>query len=331
MRITPETTLKEVIAELGEQKREYMINPMMDWNYESIDDSEVVRAIDLLLNGRTFAELSLQEIPRLAPAWNLLSMVEGVESLVDKARNGRVFYDLTEDAKAAFSAFSLKKKSKFVVICPGGGYSNVCSLAEGFPIARRLNQLGYAAFVLQYRTGKDARYPNPMDDLAQAVKFIISHAEDFQVKTDGYVVMGFSAGGHLAASFGTESLGYKYYNLPRPAAMILGYPVITMGEDAHEGSREMLFGKEQTDNQGLRECYSIERQITAEYPPTYIWQCEQDGVVPIENTRILARALQKHDIPYKYEVFPGDAHGWGLGTGTAAEGWLDRAERSVCR
>ena len=135
--------------------------------------------------------------------------------------------------------------------------------------------------------------------------------------------MGFSAGGHLAASFGTQSLGYAHYGLPAPAALILSYPVVTMEEKTHAGSKNLLVGKNAAAN--MVQAYSIEKQITMNYPPSYVWQFDHDNMVPSDNSRMLVEAIRRYGSPCEYETFPGVSHGVGLGTDTPAEGWLERA------
>ena len=248
-----------------------------------------------------------------------------MQYLADSCQNGPVFYRYQEDDSTGIAAFALPRRRKCVIICPGGGYTNVCSIAEGYPFAAAINRMGYTACIVHYRTHKEASAPNPMDDLAQAIRFIMEHAEELNVDMADYALMGLSAGGHLAASFGTEALGFQHYGLPAPKCMILGYPVITMGAYAHEGSRDLLPGKEA--GQALLDRYSMEKQVTATYPPTFVWQCDSDAAVPIQNSQLLVQALAANGVEHTYEVFPGDAHGWGLGIGTAAEGWLERAIR----
>lgn len=332
--ITGKSTLEEIINDAKLWDREYMISPMSEIDCSFIPDLELQNRIKEFVNGRTFTQLSLEEIPNILTAWNLPSMISGMQLLTEQADKGKVIYDFWEDAEqeelrslTGLAAFPLEKKAKFVFICPGGGYENVCSIAEGFPLAKAVQELGYAAFVLHYRTAGNARHPNPLDDVAQSLRFILEHADEFNLDTNGYAVLGFSAGGHLAASFGTEHLGYKKYGLPKPEIMILGYPVITMREKTHEGSRRALLGEENQENENLIEQLSIERQITKSYPPVYVWQCEEDEAVSIENSRMLAESLERCKVPYEYKIFPGTAHGWGLGIHTLAEGWLEEAVR----
>ena len=116
----------------------------------------------------------------------------------------------------------------FAVIVPGGAYAVVCSFIEGTPIARKLNERGISVFIVYYRVRKKGRYPHPQDDLARAVRDILSRAEEYGIEPENYSVWGSSAGGHLAASFGTESMGWATYGLPKPGAIVLSYPVISM-------------------------------------------------------------------------------------------------------
>ena len=280
------------------------------------------------------ANMSIQQLAQLVGDWNADNVAEGLDYLSEQCRSGNKFYDIwtetdiqTDTSKKGTTlvAYPIKNKSKFVLLCAGGAYMAVSSMVEAFPVAKRINELGYSAFVLKYRTGEHALAPNPMEDIAQAVRFILNHAEEFNVDTEDYAVAGFSAGGHLVASFGTDSIGYQNYGLPKPGALILAYPVITMMEKAHPGSRDNLLGKENINNQELLRKYSIEQQVTANYPPSFVWQCDQDKEVPIDNSQMMVKALKEKGIACEYETFPSDAHGWGEGKGTSAEGWIERA------
>ncbi|MDR3275783.1 MAG: alpha/beta hydrolase [Treponema sp.] len=211
----------------------------------------------------------------------------------------------------------------FMLICPGGGYTMVASIWEGYPVAGRLSALGFPAFVLRYRSGKAARYPNPQDDLGRAVGYILERAAEFGVRKTGYGLMGFSAGGHLAATFGLAEAGFRKYGLPAPAALALAYPVVSMGEHTHQGSRQNLLGKE--SDLALVEALSVERQVDPAYPPTYLWHCEADSTVPIINSTALAEALERAGVPCKLKRVPGGRHGLSLALGTDAEGWLEEA------
>ena len=277
----------------------------------------------------------IRELSEMAGnVWNPDSIAGGFSHLADTIGRGESFFKLWSEneiakdrskATAELIAFPLKKKSPFVIICPGGAYMSVASAIEGFPTAKRLNELGYAAFVLKYRALKHARAPNPVDDLAQAIRFIIGNAEKFNILPESYGVMGFSAGGHLAACFGTERLGYARYGLPKPGCMILAYPVITMGKHTHRLSQSNFLGRKGASNPELTERWSVEKQATENYPPTFIWQCDRDSAVPIDNSRLMVHALETRHVQVRYETFNSDVHGWGSAEGTAAEGWIDRS------
>lgn len=210
------------------------------------------------------------------------------------------------------------EKHPFAVICPGGGYSAVCSFAEGRPFAEKLNKLGIHAFVVYYRVKDKARYPQPQDDLERAIEEIFAHAEEWKLDTDSWSVWGSSAGGHLAASYFTEKRG-----TPRPDALVLIYPVISMGDYTHKGSRDNLLGKN-PDEEMIKKL-SVEHNIDSDYPPVFVWYGTADETVAPINTKMLAEALEKAGVPCKVEEYEGIGHGAGLATGTVAEGWFENA------
>lgn len=216
------------------------------------------------------------------------------------------------------------KEHPIAIICPGGGYGCVCSFVEGKPFAEYLNSKGISAVIVYYHLREKALYPAPQDDLARAVREVMDRAEEMHLDMEHYSVWGSSAGGHLASTFGTETMGYTKYQLPKPAAEILIYPVITMDPAfTHIGSMEYLLG---TDPSGEAiKAASTELHVTKNYPPTYIWCGSYDHCVPPENTKRMAAALKAAGVPCKCDIFVGPDHGIGLATGTSAEGWIDKA------
>lgn len=215
------------------------------------------------------------------------------------------------------------KKHPVAIICSGGGYRRVCSFVEGHPYAKRLNKLGYHAFVVYYRVREKAVFPNPQDDLARAVREIHDHEEEWNLDLNGYSVWGSSAGGHLAASFGTDSMGYAKYDLPKPGALILVYPVVTMGEKTHASSRNYLIGPYAA--QDYIDLTSIEKQITENYPPTFLWWGDQDKTVDPVNSRMLQSQLEKYKIPCLCQEYQNVGHGVGVTKGLSCEGWFEDA------
>ena len=170
--------------------------------------------------------------------WNPESVLDGIRYLYETAKKGDYFYRLypeeeckKEPLKAVVNITlfrsTQKTKKPCVIILPGGTYANVCSLTEGYPVAKAFNMLGYNAVILNYRTGKNALLPGPMEDLAAAVRYLQAHQEELNLYTQEYIVAGFSAGGHLCAEWGTENHGYIQYDCPAPAALFPIYPVIS--------------------------------------------------------------------------------------------------------
>jgi len=215
------------------------------------------------------------------------------------------------------------QRHPFAIICPGGGYNTVCSYVEGEPFARKLNTLGIHAFVLYYRVREKARFPGPQDDLARALREVLDRAEEWCLDTENYSIWGSSAGGHLVSSFGTEAVGYARYGLPRPGALVLIYPVVTMGPLSHGDTRRNMLGETPTAAEVA--LLSAEAQVTENYPPTFLWAGDQDGTVHPDNSRNLAAALEKAGVPRELRIYPGIDHGVGLGEGTVCEEWFQKA------
>ncbi len=226
----------------------------------------------------------------------------------------------------------------WVLVCPGGSYVYVSLLGEGFPVALELNRMGFNAFILQYRVAKPGLLPDPLEDVAAAIKRVRALSQKYRVARDDYAVMGFSAGGHLAAQWGTLENGYAKYKLPKPGALILGYPAASTAIyyemiKAAELPKEELMGVwkylETICGAGCTwkavEKYSTERHITAEYPPTYMIHCEDDFVVPIDTCHRMAAALSLAGVDHGLERVAAGGHGFGTGAGMDAEGWLERA------
>jgi acetyl esterase/lipase len=237
----------------------------------------------------------------------------------------REFFDTYRKNEYELKPYLIKdgKTHPVAIVCPGGGYRRVCNFIEGYPFAKKLNKMGYHAIVVYYRVRALAPYPNPQDDLARAVREIHDHAEEWHLDMNGYSVWGSSAGGHLAGSFGTDAMGYPKYGLPKPGALILVYPVVTMGQDTHEGSRNYLIGPYAA--QEYIDLTSIEKQVTANYPPTFLWWGDQDGTVPPINSLMLKEALEAHRIPCICREYKNVDHGVGIGKGLPCEGWFEEA------
>ena len=198
------------------------------------------------------------------------------------------------------------KKRPAVVICAGGCYRWL-SPREKDPVALFFSAMGYQSFLIEYSTGAKAAGLRPLRELAECVRLIRENAEDWHIESDRVAVLGFSAGGHLAASLGTlwQRSELALGAACRPDALVLCYPVITAGDFAHEESIANVSG----GDPNMREFLSLEKRVTADMPPTFIWHCLGDESVPPENTLLLVTAMQHAGVPYECHLFAGGAHG----------------------
>ena len=209
-----------------------------------------------------------------------------------------------------------------ILVCPGGGYNHT-SEREGEIVALQFNAMGYHAAVLDYSCAP-AVFPTALLELTKSVAYLRANAQQWQIDPNRIAVLGFSAGGHLAASLGvfwnTEWFAKILREAPihltpemiRPNALILAYPVITSGEFAHRGSFDDLLGEERSKDEFWLEKMSLEKQDLSDVPPVFIWHTSFDQSVPLENSLLLFTELVKARKPVEYHVFPGDVHGISL-------------------
>ena len=217
-----------------------------------------------------------------------------------------------------------------VIIAPGGGYTELSMEKEGTDIAHWLNARGVAGYVLKYRLGPRYRHPVELGDAQRAIRTVRSQASRSGIATDHIGIWGFSAGGHLAASAAT------LYNTNAPASpdeidrlssrpdfLILGYPVITFDpHNAHMGSRNNLIGEH--PDPGLVEALSLEKHVTRDTPPTFLFSTTDDTAVPVMNSALFYSALVAAKVPAEMHLFEAGPHGVGLAPGFPdLKGWPD--------
>ncbi len=223
-----------------------------------------------------------------------------------------------------------RRTATAVIVCPGGGYGVVAIDREGTEVARRLNQVGVSAFVLKYRL-KQYGHPAPLRDVLRAVRLVRSQCAAWTIAPDRIGVMGFSAGGHLAASAGTlfdapeGRTGAELDRVSaRPDFLVLVYPVITMaGPFTHAGSRNNLLGPQ--PSAALVAHLSVDQQVTPRTPPTFLVHGGTDRAVPLENSLLFYSALRRNGVPAELHLYEEGPHGFGLAPtrGPIAE-WLTR-------
>lgn len=204
-----------------------------------------------------------------------------------------------------------------IVICPGGGYGMRAD-HEGKPVAEWLNSLGIAVFVCHYRVAP-YKHPAPLLDAQRAIRTVRANAAEWNVDGERVGILGFSAGGHLAATAGTHfDNGDPSAPDPidrqssRPSLMILCYAVLTFMAKRHQGSMVNLIGEGASEE--LRRSLSAELQVTENTPPAFLWHTADDGGVPVQNSLLMADSLSEHNIPFALHVFAHGYHGLGLAT-----------------
>ncbi len=205
-----------------------------------------------------------------------------------------------------------------VIICPGGAYV-FCGDRDSEPNALAFLGEDFQAAVLRYTVRPTEDDPilgnSPMQDCAAAIRHMRTHAEEYGIDPDKIAVLGVSAGGHVAASSAIfwnheDRIPGGSDGLSRPNALVLCYPVITGGEFAHRQSIGNLTGIMQPHEQN--ELYSLERYVTSETCPAFIWQPVGDSTVPVDNAILIAQALRAHGVPFDLHLFSQGWHGIGL-------------------
>lgn len=311
--ITPKDTMDSIIEHpvlVAEKAR--ILQPSKEKDLEAIQTLEKFTAGFSKTTGQSYAD-------------GLNAIIKNHNNRVKVYRQIYSEDEIKDDstkANASLHYFPSGKKSKFIIVCPGGAYVNCEALSEGYPLALHLNRLGYTAFVLSYRVGAQARQLAPVEDLAAAVRYVLERAEELNVVQEDYAVLGFSAGGHLVGCYGLNNLGYKKYNLPKPAAILIAYGLISTEKFPH--CNKLLLGQE-PDEEAVR-AISIDRNITPDYPPTFFWAGKNDLLLDYrQHGDALEKAMKQQGIPYEYHLYEKAQHGISMGVGTEAEGWVDRA------
>jgi len=224
-----------------------------------------------------------------------------------------------------------KANGTAVVICPGGSYSQLAMDIEGDEVAKKFNEIGITAFILKYRLPSDLimldKSIGPLQDAQRSIQIIRQRADEWNINPDKVGIIGFSAGGHLAATAGTHFdkavIDNKDNINLRPDFMMLLYPVISMGEYTHKGSMHNLLGA--SPSQELIDLYSNQQQVKPNTPVTFIVQAEDDNGVPVQNSLMFYNALLNNKIKAELIIYPNGGHGFGLNNKTTKDYWFNSA------
>ena len=221
-----------------------------------------------------------------------------------------------------------------IVICPGGGYAYLAIKKEGFIVAQWLNTLGITTFVLKYRLPSDDimedKSVGPLQDAQEAIRIIRRNAEKWQLNTERIGVLGFSAGGHVAATLSTHYKDEVYHVSDtisaKPDFTILVYPVISMDEKiGHQGSRNRLLGINASKE--LKENFSNEKHIDSLTPPAFIVHASNDNGVLVENSLAFYLGLKRNKVSAELHLYQDGKHGFGLGKTGTNQHWTQHCEQ----
>lgn len=251
---------------------------------------------------------------RICMIWMLLATWAGIV----RGQNGEMVLDVWPDGPTTASADigdtarvniflppAERATGRAIVICPGGGYAHLAFEKEGTRWAPMFNEMGIAVVVLKYRM-PHGNWRVPTEDAEEAVRMVRRHAEEWHVNPSDVGIMGFSAGGHLAATTATHATGDAH-----PDFQLLFYPVITMEEGVtHQGSRDNLLGPNPSEE--LVGMFCNERQVSPQTPPAFLALANDDRAVPPANAVRYYQALQEHRVATALHIYPKGDHGFGI-------------------
>lgn len=236
---------------------------------------------------------------------------------------------VTQPTLTVFLPDTNKSTGTAIIVIPGGAYIGIAYNHEGIDVAKKFAEAGVTAFLLKYRLPSDLimndRSIGPLQDAQRAIQIIRERAGEWKIDPNKVGVIGFSAGGHLASTLGTHYSqavidNKKNTNL-RPDFMALIYPVISMGELTHQGSKQNLIGQNATTEQVI--LYSNEKQVNASTPPTFLVHAGDDNAVPVQNSLMMYEAIIKAGARAEMHLYQAGGHGFGLNNKTTSDKWFD--------
>ena len=282
-----------------------------------------------LLCSFSLAAEAQTEIPLYDVIPNSIPTTNREKSVTDHVGKVRIS-KVSEPGLTVYLPSKEKATGTGVIVVPGGGYSILAIKHEGHDVAKALNEMGIAAFVLKYRLPDDStmidRSIGPVQDAQRAIQIVRERAKEYGVKTDKVGILGFSAGGHLTSTAGTH-FDTHYIDVPRktnlrPDFMVLIYPVISFTDSLmHKGSRTNLIG-EQPSGEKIK-AFSNDQRVTAKTPPTFLVHAKNDKTVLIQNSRQFYAACLQHKVPAELYEFDEGGHGFGMINPTSDVKWME--------
>ncbi|WP_238160799.1 alpha/beta hydrolase [Flavobacterium cupreum] len=294
---------------------------------------------NVLLNLFLFAGMlqQLQAQNQVLPLWNKIPGEIKAADYTEKEtlKDGKVQSTtlVTTPTLTVFLPKDSKPNQTAVVIFPGGGYMHLAIDKEGTKVAEWFNSIGIVAFVLKYRLPSDLimkdKTIGPLQDAQESVRYVRQNASKWNIDPNKVGVLGFSAGGHLAATLSTHYDDKVYETASklsaRPDFSLLIYPVISMQNYiTHKGSQINLLG--QNPSAALLDSFSNEKRVTAQTPPAFLIHATDDGAVLPENSINYYLALKKNKVTAELHLYENGGHGFGLGIGDTNKYWTRQCE-----
>ena len=241
------------------------------------------------------------------------------EKIIDEKHIIREWINGNEYTEATLTIYPARNPNEqAIVACPGGGYAGIATTHEGHAMAAWFNTQGITYAVLHYRMPY-GKHEIPLSDAHQAIRYMRKHADKWGIKQLG--IMGSSAGGHLASTAATH-----FTKETRPDFQILFYPVVTMTDYTHKGSKNNLLGKNPSEE--LVKLYSNELQVTERTPPAFIMHSSDDTAVPVLNSINYYLAMCKYGVSATMHLYPVGGHGWGFNDSFPYKSqWTDEMEK----
>ena len=241
------------------------------------------------------------------------------EKIIDEKHIIRGWINGNEYTEATLTIYPARNPNgQAIIACPGGGYAGIATTHEGHAMAAWFNTQGITYAVLHYRMPY-GKHEIPLSDAHQAIRYMRKHADKWGIKQLG--IMGSSAGGHLASTAATH-----FTKETRPDFQILFYPVVTMTDYTHKGSKNNLLGKNPSEE--LVKLYSTELQVTERTPPAFIMHSSDDTAVPVLNSINYYLAMCKYGVSATMHLYPVGGHGWGFNDSFPYKSqWTDEMEK----
>lgn len=276
------------------------------------------------------------QIEAVSPTWDAEAMVRGLNKITAIAQKRQPFYSVytkeqcddpqKKDVGFWYFPAENEEKEQFVLLLAGGAFQSVCTAGEAFPVAVELCKQGYNVFCINYRVGGIEVLPKPLEDIAVIFKYLMDNKDFFGIKSQRYIVGGFSAGAVLCALWGTESVGSVTFGISKPELLFPIYPAISSkyyyGSTA-EGFMRTMYGDKALDTDYVNR-FEIENQINKNYPPCFLAHCIDDDVIPVYNSILFKKLLDENQVPALLEIGKFGGHGFGTGDKSDVKGWIGR-------